>query len=901
MPEIGQTLSHFKIVEKIGEGGMGTVFLAEDLTLDRKVALKFLPDAFTSDPERMARFEREAKLLASLNHSNIAGIYGLEQADGNRFLVLEYVEGETLQARLSKGALPLEDALELCRQIAEGLEAAHEKGVIHRDLKPANVMITAEEKVKILDFGLAKAFSDETQSIDSSQSPTLTEAMTRPGVILGTAAYMSPEQAKGKRVDKRADIWAFGCILYECLTGKKAFAGETVTETLAAILRGEPDWNRLPPSLHPRISLLLERCLEKHTKDRYGVISDARVDIQKVLADPSGVFAQPGKTTTSKKKLRVGIPLFTVTAILCLIIAGVAVWILKPPPPPEPKQVMVSEYVLPEDQQFFRPINENINLAVSRDGNQFAYSTTKGIYIRSMDELDARLITGSDKDAGSLFFSFDGQSIGYFSGSDLKLKRISINGGAPTDLCDATLVLGAIWYEDNTIVYTDLVKGIYRIPAKGGTPEALIERPLVVLGQLLPDGESVMFVDVSSQPFKTLVQSLETGKQKVLWENGAGTYLHTGHFIYSAEGGLFAAPFDLDKLEPTGGPVSILGGVTGGSSAISESGTLVYVPTATDSEGSTANSQRTLVWIDREGNEDPLTAPPDGYVWCKVSPDGKKLALSIESGSNRDIWIWDLDREIPSKLTLDERFARRPIWGFNGQRIFFFSIREGGGIYWKASNNTGAVEKLVTTPSQLISPASWSPDGNILAIDEVHFSPLNMDIATLSMKDDGKIKPLLQGEYYEANPQIHPNGKWMAYTSNESGQIEVYVCSYPDVNKDKRQVSSGGGHSPLWSPDGDELYYCQYYEIYSAKIETSPNLEPGKPEVLFEKTYYYDSAAVGISAAWDIHPDGDRFLMIKPPVETDEESPEASTAEEPRKIRIVTNWFEELKEKVPIP
>jgi serine/threonine protein kinase len=902
MPEIGQTLSHFKIVEKIGEGGMGAVFLAEDLTLDRKVALKFLPDAFTSDPERMARFEREAKLLASLNHPNIAGIYGLEQADGNRFLVLEYVEGETLQARLSKGAFPLEDALTLCRQIAEGLEAAHEKGVIHRDLKPANVMITADEKVKILDFGLAKAFSDETQNIDSSQSPTLTEAMTRPGVILGTAAYMSPEQAKGKSVDKRADIWAFGCILYECLTGKRAFEGETVTETLAAILRGEPDWNRLPPNLHTRISLLLERCLEKHSKDRYGVISDARVDIQKVLADPSGVLVKPLTADTPQKKLRTILPWIAITALFCLIIAGIAGWMLKPSPSPEPKQVMVSEYVLPEDQQFYQPINENINLAVSRDGNQFAYSTTKGIYIRSMDELDARLIPGTDEDAISLFFSFDGQSIGYFSGSDLKLKRISINGGAPTDLCDATLVLGAIWYEDNTIVYTDLVKGIYRIPAKGGTPEALIERPLVVLGQLLPDGESVMFVDVSSQPFKTLVQSLETGKQKVLWENGAGTYLHTGHFIYSAEGGLFAAPFDLDKLELTGGPVSILGGRTGGSSAISESGTLVYVPTATDSEGSTANSQRTLVWIDREGNEDPLTAPPDGYVWCKVSPDGKKLALSIESGSNRDIWIWDLDREIPSKLTLDERSARRPIWGFNGQRIFFFSNREGGtGIYWKASNNTGAVEKLVTTPSQLIFPASWSPNRNILAIDDVNFSPLNMDIATLSMKDDGKIKPLLQGEYYEFNPQIHPNGKWMAYTSNESGQIEVYVCSYPDVNKDKRQVSSGGGHSPLWSPDGDELYYCQYYEIYSAKIETSPNLEPGKPEVLFEKTYYYDSAAVGISAAWDIHPDGDRFLMIKPPPAADEESSEASTTEEPRKIRIVTNWFEELKEKAPIP
>jgi serine/threonine protein kinase len=309
MPEAGQTISHFRIVGKIGVGGMGEIYLADDTTLDRKVALKFLPEAFTSDPERMARFEREAKLLASLNHPNIAGIHGLEQSEGSRFLVLEYVEGETLQARLSKGALPLEDALDLCRQIAEGLEAAHEKGVIHRDLKPANVMITAEEKVKILDFGLAKALLDETQSIDSSQSPTLTEAMTRPGVILGTAAYMSPEQAKGKSVDKRADIWAFGCILYECLTGKKAFEGETVTETLAAILRGEPDWNRLSPSLHPRICFLLERCLEKKAKNRYGSISDARVDIQKVLADPSGVFVKPVTTEEPQTSMRTILPL----------------------------------------------------------------------------------------------------------------------------------------------------------------------------------------------------------------------------------------------------------------------------------------------------------------------------------------------------------------------------------------------------------------------------------------------------------------------------------------------------------------------------------------------------------------------------------------------------------------
>jgi serine/threonine protein kinase len=378
---IGKTISHYRIVEKIGQGGMGEVYLAEDLTLDRKVALKFLPEAFTSDPERMARFEREAKLLASLNHPNIAGIYGLEQADGNRFLVLEYVEGETLQARLSKGALPLEDALELCRQIAEGLEAAHEKGVIHRDLKPANVMITAEEKVKILDFGLAKALSDETQSIDSSQSPTLTEAMTHPGVILGTAAYMSPEQAKGKEVDKRADIWAFGVVLFEMLTGRPLFTGETSSEIRATVIKSEPKWDSLPQNLHPRIRLMLERCLEKDLKKRYSGINDAWVDIEKALADPGGVYAHPVAAAEPKAKMRQMLLWASITVIL-IIVAAIVVWNLRTPEPPKP---FISEYNLLENQEFNWNLQGEVPLAVSHDGRRYVYGTNEGLYIRSLD------------------------------------------------------------------------------------------------------------------------------------------------------------------------------------------------------------------------------------------------------------------------------------------------------------------------------------------------------------------------------------------------------------------------------------------------------------------------------------------------------------------------------------
>jgi serine/threonine protein kinase/Tol biopolymer transport system component len=920
MPEIGQTISHYRIVEKIGQGGMGEVYLADDTTLDRKVALKFLPEVFTSDPERMARFEREAKLLASLNHPNIAGIYGLEQADGNRFLVLEYVEGETLQAKLIKGALSLEDALELCRQIAEGLEAAHEKGVIHRDLKPANVMITAEEKVKILDFGLAKAFSDETQSIDSSQSPTLTEAMTQPGVILGTAAYMSPEQAKGKSVDKRADIWAFGCILYECLTGKRAFEGETITETLAAILRGEPDWNRLTPNLHPRISLLFERCLEKHSKDRYGVISDARVDIQKVLTDPSGVLVKPVTADATQRKIRTMLPWIAAA----VIVAGVAVWILKPSPPPEPKRVTRFIHELSDGQQFTRDATgeAQFNLAISPDGSQFVYATTNGLYLRSMKEYDAKLIAGTDGYSVQPFFSPDGQSIGYLSVSDLKLKKIAISGGPPVVLCDTgPLVFGASWDLEDTIVYSDLQSGIMRVSAKWGTPEPLIkveilkarESGVPIFPQMLPDGKTILFTTLSGSGGLNVqieAQSLETGDRRLLVKGGLlAKYLTSGHIVYRSftnnVRNLYAVPFDSKKLE-VGGQVSLLQGVQ--DLAISDSGTLVYVPqTAVTSINGTGIMQLgRLVWVDKKGNEEPLAAKPDRYGHFSISPDGTRVALGVAATGRSDIWIWDFHRENRTRITFDEGDEATPIWTPDSKRIIYtVGGDSGNSICSKAADGTGETEKLFTGTVEPIYPFSSSIDGKTLVLWTITQNPINSNVEILSMEGEHERTPLLQTNYNEGYPKISPKGQWIAYQSDASGKNKVYVSSFPDVNQGKWTISTNGGDSPLWSPDGSELFYRSGDSFMAVDVETQPAFSSGKPKLLFRGTYstLYPSTPSSLmdQILWDIHPDGKRFLMVKPQATTGETSTEASTPEVSRKINIVLNWFEELKEKVPVP
>jgi Tol biopolymer transport system component len=912
---IGKTLGHYQITSQLGKGGMGEVYRAKDQRLGRDVAIKVLPEEFANDADRVARFQREAKLLASLNHPNIAAIYGLEESGGTNFLVLEIVEGDTLADQIKRGPVPVEESLKLALQIAEALEAAHEKGMIHRDLKPANIKVTPEGKVKVLDFGLAKALAGEQGDLNLSNSPTLTNAATQQGVILGTAAYMSPEQARGKAVDKRADIWAFGCVIYEMLTGRQTWSGATVTDIIAAALAKDPDFTKLPPKLHPRIRELLHRCLQKDPTERFRDVGDVRVEIRQVLADPRGMLAQSVAAAEPRTKLQT--ILLWVAAILGIISVGAAIWYLKPTPPPEPKRVIRFDYELPAGQQFIKSDFGAIvyQFAVSADGSRFAYSTTEGLYLRSVESLNARLIAGTDKNSVEPFFSPDGQWLGYFSISEQKLKKTAIGGGAPIVLCDTDGVAGAAsWNADNTIVYADTTRGIMRVPANGGTPEAIIKGSIANFAkegfpffpQMLPDMKTLLFTNVVRRgvtDYQVVVQSLNSGEQKVLFKGGYGArYLPTGHIVYTllnnSVNNLFAVPFNLAKLEVTGGPVSILEGVTGFD--FSESGTLVYVSQPAVAAGATSatSSGSTLVWVDRQGKEESLGAAPDAYQSLKISPDGTKVALTITAG-NQDIWIWDIPHKTPTKLTFDKAADASPIWTPDGKRIIFYSNRGGslGGVYWKSADGIGEDELLASKPDRLLFPWSFSRDGKTLALMELSLASLGADIGILSMEGKREMKELLQEKNNESEPQISPDGRYVAYQSDESGKGEIYVRSFPDVNKGKWQVSRNGGGSPLWSPDGRELFYRSGDETMAVGIETEPTFKRGNPKNLFRGTYFSNPNQMIVATPWDIHPNGMKFLMIKPAAST---GAAPTTANQQPKINIVLNWFEELKQRVPV-
>jgi serine/threonine protein kinase/Tol biopolymer transport system component len=901
----GTRLGPYEIAAQIGEGGMGEVYQATDTNLARQVAIKVLPASVASDPERLARFDREAKTLAALNHPNIAQIHGLEKGAGTIALVMELVEGPTLADRIAQGAIPVDEALPIAKQIAEALEAAHEQGIIHRDLKPANVKVRPDGTVKVLDFGLAKAMEPAGSSPDVSQAPTITTpAMTQQGVILGTAAYMSPEQARGKSVDKRADIWAFGVVLFEMLTGKRAFGGSEMSDVLASVLAREPDWALLPRGLSPTLASFIKQCLHKDPKQRVPDIAAMRLVLEGAfeMAGPQ----VPATAAASQPAWRRGVPL-ALGATLGALVVGFVGWSLWPSA--EPPSVSRFNHVLPEDQQFRNTVRDV--MAVSPDGRHFVYNTTGGLYLRTMGELEARLIPGTEVDLGNPFFSPDGESVGYWQAGEF--KRLAISGGAPVVICAANPPFGASWASNNTILFGQ-IEGIMRVPADGGTPELVIpaaEGEWMDGPQLLPDGESVLFSVTTAtgntrwDQARIVVQSLRTGERTVVWQGGSDArYLPTGHLVYALGEALFALAFDADRLEVSGGPVSLVDGVprlnnpaTNSASAsygVSNQGTLVHIAggNLVFTGGPTTEALRTLVWVDRQGLEEPLAAPSRPYSYPRLSPDGTQVAVDSRD-TESEIWIWNIARETMTRLTFDPGLDRFPLWSPDGQRIAFSSQRDGsaGNPFWQAADGTGQAERLIdqSDSGSQVFPTSFSPDGTRLLVYGDPNSSQEDDIGIVSLETEDGLLPLLRTEFDERNPDVSPDGRWLAYESAESGQLEIYVRPFPDVDAGRWQVSISGGTQPLWARDGRELFYRAGAAMMAVPVQPGPAFVFESPAVVFEEPYL-----VGFGGrAYDITPDGQRFLMLK-------EGADGTAAEAPPdRLIVVQNWFEELRRLVP--
>ena len=896
----GTRIGVYEVVSAIGAGGMGEVYRARDMRLHRDVALKILPDVVAQDPDRLARLEREAQVLAALNHSNIANIFGFEQTGGISALALEMVEGPTLGERIAEGPLPVEETLLIARQIMAALEAAHESGIIHRDLKPANIKVRPDGTVKVLDFGLAKVVeSNASRSGSASMSPTLTTpAVTGVGTIMGTAAYMAPEQARGRMVDKRADIWAFGCVLFEMLTGRRAFEGSDVTDVLAAVIKTDPEWEALPRDLPAAVGLTVRRCLMKDPALRFRDIGDARLAL-------SGAFhtetiAPIVAQVTAPRRATRTVAVIAIAAVLAAAPAAVVTWLLTRPAPAAVDRMAI----LHSDPDARFGGAPGTDVVVTPDGRHVAYTAggrgNVRLYVRALDQLTPRPVAANITNPVHLVMSPDGQWIGFADPADQMLKKVSINGGPPLQIANLPTApsgayVGATWAPDDSIIFGTSVGGLMRV-SPGGTAEAITKADQGTgdlahrFPHLLPGGRALLFTifPADGQPdnMQIAVLDLESGQHRVIVRGGSfPVYVKSGHIVYGNAGTLRAVRFDIDRLELRGNPIAVVEGVitkAGGAASFSVSGngTLTYVA------GAAAVARRSVVWVDRQGREEETNLPPRAYAYARLSPDGHRVALDIRDEQN-DVWTWDLTRKTLTRLTLNPGMDRGPVWTPDGTRIAF-SMATGAAepVFIQASDGSGTPTR-VTPEVGIFMPVSFTADGKQLLVHPTAAAPYDLQIIDIEAKTPPKT--LLGEPYSESNGVVSPDGRWLAYQSTESGRDEIYVRPFPNVNSGRWQVSADGGTRPLWSRDGRELfYYVPPGVIMAVPIASGGSFTAGTPAVAVKGNYV--SPQTG--RMYDVSPDGRRFLLIK-------DSRAEGAAPPPPQLIVVQNWLEELKRLVP--
>ena len=894
----GTKLGTYEVRALIGAGGMGEVYEAHDTKLDRDVAIKVLPEQFARDSERLARFQREAKLLAALNHPNIAAIYGLEQSGSTHYLVMELVPGETLRERVAgERPVPVEEALNIAKQIAEALEAAHgsEKGIIHRDLKPANVKVTPEGRVKVLDFGLAKAFAVEQSTEDIGNSPTLSAAPTMRGVIMGTAAYMSPEQARGKAVTKATDICAFGAVLYELLTGKQAFQGEDVGDILATVVKMEPDWSLLPEATPPSIRTLLRRCLRKDRRQRLQDAASLRIEIEDALAAPATtLLTGAGPLPKPARLQKLWLAFAAIFLLTTFGLASVLIYEYR-----SPSESAAVRFVIPAPDKTTFEVASGTGLvsaaagSISPNGRRLAFTARDEagkvmLWVRAMDTLVAQPLPGTDGASGP-FWSPDSRSVAFSAQG--KLKKIDVEGGPPQTLCDAPAVRGGSWNRDGVIVFAPNANGpLSRVSSAGGAAVAVTKLMPQQAGHrfpsFLPDGKHFFYMAPgTTENNGVFIGSLDSlDGQRLLAADSPAVYALPGYVLFIRQGTLLAQQFDAKNLQLSGEPVPIAEQVAfdgpGLGFSVSENGALAYRTGA-----GTRNLQ--LTWVDRSGKLIESVGVPGAYQGPDLSPDGKRIAVHRHEGAGGDVWLVESAGGKTSRLTFDaSQENSSPIWSPDGSRIVFGSRRNGKwGLYQKLSNGTGNDELLVES-ELVIMPMSWSADGRFI-VYQVTDPKSVADAWALPLTGDRKPFPILQTPFTEAHPQISPDGKWIAYRSDETGRGEIYIQSFPP-GAGKWQISSNGGTFARWRRDGKELFYMEaasFGKIVSVGINaTGATLESSVPRPLFESGYV--NSGFGHTGPWTtyaVSADGQRFLIPRP-----ESNLTGELANTP--ITVVLNW-----------